>query len=187
MRAAPKKLALVGLRCCGKSTVGRMLAERMRLRFVDLDVLLAERWSRELGLQPTAAGDLLAAHGIETFREREAAILQEYGIAPTDGLVMATGGGCVENPSNRKLLIEHTTCIWLRADPELLAARQAEDSTPRPALTDEEDPALEMRSLAVRREPLFSAVADIVVECGELDPEQLTAEVARRLESAEGS
>ena len=51
----------------------------------------------------------------------------------------------------------------------------------------QEDPALEMRSLAVRREPLFSAVADIVVECGELDPEQLTAEVARRLESAEGS
>jgi shikimate kinase len=158
MIPGPAIVCLVGLRCAGKSSVGRALAALLDWPFEDLDLVLARRWAQAEGLaQPPAPGELLARVGLQTFRALEGEALAEL-CRREPPLVIATGGGCVETPGNRVLLGAART-FWLDGPVEVLVARLAADPTPRPSLTGA-DPADEVRILADRRAPLYGSVAE---------------------------
>lgn len=176
-------LALVGLRCSGKTTVGRLLAERQGVPFVDLDDALLQlaRLDPELAVHP-GAGALLLAVGEPRFRELELAALERV-LADEAACVLATGGGVVETERARELLRQHALCVRLHAAPRTLAARLRADPTRRPSLTGA-DPADELVELAARRDPLYAALAPWGLDTGSFPPQELAAQLQSGLDPA---
>ena len=174
-----RPLALVGMRCSGKSTVAVQLAARLERTVVDLDdevVALARREGRAEGIE--TAGDLLAAAGQPAFRDlEERAFASVLSRADAGRLVIATGGGVVERPGNRDRLAAAIT-VWLDAPVEVLAARMRADSTPRPALgAGESDPVAELAGILERRRGAYEQVADHRISAGTASVGALVVEI----------
>jgi shikimate kinase len=151
-------LALVGTRGSGKTTVGRILAERLVRPFLDADVELEEKLGRSIAA-------LFAAEGEPVFRDWEERVLAELTIAHPDA-ILATGGGVVLSEANRETLRRFGCVIWLRTDPVDAAARIEADHrglTQRPALTPAGTLA-ELAGVLAARTHLYHAVADAVVD-----------------------
>jgi shikimate kinase len=179
---AKRSLALIGMRGSGKSSVGARVAERLGRPFVDLDLALAALAEREgESGEPASAGDLLARLGEARFRELEARALREL-LEPAPCLVLATGGGVVLREDNRALLGRSSLCVWLRAEPALLAARIAADPQARPALLGT-DPLSELTEILERRTPLYEELADRQVEVAGKELDAVAREVARLVEA----
>lgn len=168
-------LALVGPRCSGKTTVGRALAARLGVPFVDLDDELVALAARE-GHACASAGELLAAVGEPRFRDLEARALAAA-LAAGETAVLATGGGCVERAESRALLRERARAVLLDEDPAVLVRRLRADPTPRPAL-EGRDAAAELPAVAARRRPLYLEVARAVVACEGRGADALARELA---------
>ncbi len=155
-------LVLVGLRCAGKTSVGRAVAALADVPFVDLDDALLAR-AREGDLPDAAsAGDVLRRLGEPRFRDLESACLAAELARPAPR-VLAAGGGVAERPANRERLAAGAFVLWLRADAATLRRRLAHDATDRPPLTGA-DPAAELPALAARRDPLHAALADAILD-----------------------
>ena len=146
---------LVGMMGAGKTTVGRTLARRLKLRFVDSDHEIAARCGVKIPV-------IFEIEGEAGFRAREAQTLAE--LARLEDIVLATGGGVVLADENRRLLAEHGTVVYLRATPEHLYERVRHDKN-RPLLATA-DPLARLRELFRERDPLYRAVADLVVDTG---------------------
>ncbi|MDP6408981.1 MAG: shikimate kinase [Planctomycetota bacterium] len=171
-------VALIGLRCAGKTSVGRRLAELTGRPFVDLDREIECEWERRTA-EALHAGELLARLGEGAFRDLEEVALRsvfERGDAP----VLAAGGGTLERAACRALL-GRCRCVWLRADPAVLAARLVADATPRPAL-GAGSAAEELGDLAKQRARWFVELAWLVVESGEAEVEALAREILDALD-----
>jgi shikimate kinase len=174
--ARKQVVALVGLRCSGKSSIGRELARLRKLSFVDLDDEVAFLAGTE---SARGAGAVIEELGLGAFRRLEARALERVLSSGEPG-VLATGGGVVEDAVNRQWLALHTRCVWLRAETELLRARLRADPTPRPSLTGA-DPSLELDVLARRREPLYAEVAELTLDVGDAAPRALALRLAALL------
>ncbi len=168
-----QRIFLVGLMGAGKTTVGRALAQRTGLRFVDSDHEIERR-------SAMSVKELFATEGEEGFRDREQQVIEELTLQ--DGLVLATGGGAVLREANRRALHERGTVVYLRAAPEELAHRMRNDRS-RPLLQGR-DPRARLRELLRQREPLYRDVAHFVIETGRPSPALLTQLVLTQLELA---
>jgi shikimate kinase len=146
-------LVLVGLMGAGKTTVGRLCAERLARPFVDTDELV------EAATGATVA-DIFAAEGESGFRARERVAVADACAAP-DPLVIACGGGAVLDAVNRATLKRSGRVVWLRASPAALAERVGADPR-RPLLSDGPVPTLER--LAETRAAAYEDVADVAVD-----------------------
>ena len=173
-----RTVALVGLRCSGKSSVGRRLATLLALPFVDLDDRTAARGRAE-GASALGAGELLEAVGLEAFRRIEAEALDEVLDGVRDGgtpCVLATGGGVVETAHCRARLAREAKVAWLSVDPTELGRRLRADPTFRPSLTGA-DPADELAVLLKRRDPLFREVTTWKLDCEGRGIDDLAADI----------
>lgn len=154
-------IALVGLPGGGKSTVGRQLAKRIKARFIDSDVVLEERIGMPIRL-------FFEQHGEALFRDHEEAVIDELTSQAAAGtgspLVIATGGGVVLRPANRRHLKERATVIYLRSTPEELFRRLRHD-TQRPLL-QVKDPMAKLRELYEQRHPLYEETAHHCIDTG---------------------
>jgi shikimate kinase len=148
-------LYLVGMMGAGKTTVGRMLARRLKLRFVDSDHEIEAR----CGVKITVIFEIEGEAG---FRAREAQAIAE--LVRLDGIVLATGGGVVLAAENRRLLAERGTVVYLRATPEHLYERVRQDRN-RPLLANG-NPLARLRELYRERDPLYRSIADLIVDTG---------------------
>lgn len=170
--------ALIGLRCSGKTSVGRELARQLGAPFVDLDEALVAD-ARAQGRGESVAGALLAAAGEPAFRELEARTL--FGaLASRSACVLATGGGVVELEANRRVLAERAHCIWLRAPLAVLAQRLRRDALPRPALGGG-DAADELAEQERRRDPHYAALAALELDTSSADPAGCVRRLRERL------
>ena len=111
LEAQTKNIVLVGMPGCGKSSVGRALADMSGREFVDADEALSKRFGMR-------AEDMINLHGEEYFRQRETEVLAELGKASS--LIIATGGGCVTREENYRLLHQNGNIFWLRRELSLL-------------------------------------------------------------------
>jgi len=146
-------LFLVGLPGAGKSTLGRSLARRLGMPFVDADTEL----ERRLGVTiPT----IFEIEGEAAFRDREEASLAE--LVVRTGIVLATGGGAVIRPANRERLKANGTVVYLHAEPATLRERTRK-SHHRPLLNTA-DPFARLMELYAQRDQLYREVADVVLE-----------------------
>jgi shikimate kinase len=148
-----RNIYLVGLMGAGKTTVGRQLARRLGRRFFDSDHEIVERTGV---LIPT----IFEIEGEEGFRRRESQTIAE--LSGVDNIVLATGGGAVLNPENRRILHETGWCVYLNVPPVLLYERTKHDRN-RPLL-QVENPLAKLEELYAARDPLYREAAHFVVE-----------------------
>lgn len=123
-------VVLIGYRGCGKTTVGRLLAERLEHAFVDTDAMIVERASRTIAA-------IFAEQGEDVFRDMEADAIADA--SARSDIVLSAGGGAVLRDDNVRRLRACGTVFWLTADAETLWSRIQSDATSaanRPALTD---------------------------------------------------
>ena len=165
-----RHIVLVGPMGAGKSHLGRLLAARMGLAFVDLDAAIEAAAGQSINA-------LFATEGEAGFREREARALADVlGGSPA---VIATGGGAVLAEANRTAMREHGRVVYLSVDPATQLARVS-GSTTRPLL-QATDPAARLAALQAIREPLYREVADLVFDTTPLSPEAASDALAARL------
>lgn len=146
-------LALVGMPGSGKSTVGRQLARKLGVGFVDCDQVIEMR----IGC---AIKEFFASQGEAAFRDIEAQVIDD--MTRTACGVLATGGGAVLRESNRQLLRERTQVIYLRVQPDEIYRRLRHDSQ-RPLL-QVDNPKLKIKQLFEERDPHYQAAAHFVIE-----------------------
>ena len=152
-------ISLVGFNAAGKSSLARRLALLTDRRAIDLDPLVEERAGRSLP-------EIFTEQGPDSFRELELAALRELpAVAP---LVIATGGGTVEQPDSVALLRERSLVIWIDAPWPVLRRRLApapgEEASPLWRHLGEET----LLALYARRRPLYAAAARVRLETGQL-------------------
>lgn len=147
----------MGLPGGGKSTVGRQLARRLGVRFLDSDAVLEQRIGMPIR-------QFFEQSGEAAFRDQEEAVLDELTRAPADSLILATGGGALLRPLNRERLRERTTVVYLRSTPDELFRRLRHD-TQRPLL-QVADPLAKLRELHEQRHPLYEQTAHYCVDTG---------------------
>jgi shikimate kinase len=146
-----KSIVLVGLMGVGKSTVGRRLAKKLKMKFVDAD----EEIERAAGMK---IAEIFDRHGEGQFRDGERRVIARLVAGPPR--VIATGGGAFINEETRRLILERCIAVWLDAEIEILAARVSRGRD-RPLLRGQ-DPLAVLASLAERRNPIY-AEAHLIV------------------------
>ncbi|HEX9398242.1 MAG TPA: shikimate kinase [Burkholderiales bacterium] len=155
MERTGNNIYLVGMMGAGKTTVGRLLARRLALRFLDSDQEIESRCGVKIPL-------IFEIEGEAGFRAREAQVLAE--LTALEGVVLGTGGGVVLSEESRRRLAEHGTVVYLRARPEDLYERVRHDRN-RPLLAGG-DPLGKLRALYAERDPLYRSIADLTVDTG---------------------
>lgn len=170
-RGGVRRIVLTGFMGSGKSTVGPMVAERLGWRFVDADDVIVA----ETGM---AIADFFTRHGEAAFREREQETIAR--LAEEDALVLALGGGAIEDVGTRELLLhgEGTLLVHLEVSLETARARCGGTEHTRPVLKDE----VRLAARFEKRLPLYrEAHTTVVVD--ELTPEGVAEAVLKRIES----
>lgn len=156
----------------GKTTVGRMLAKRLRLEFVDADHEIEARTGVPI---PT----IFEIEGEPGFRKRESQVIDDLTQQPA--LVLATGGGAVMDPVNRQHLRERGKVVYLFAAPEVLYERTRTDRS-RPLL-QVDDRLAKLQQLYALRDPLYREVAHHVIEVGQTQAAQVVRRILQALEA----
>jgi shikimate kinase len=146
-----RSIVLVGMMGAGKSSIGRRVATRLAIPFVDADAEI------ELAADMTIA-EIFAVHGEPYFRAGEARVIAR--LLERGPQVLATGGGAFMNPQTRAALEEKAVSVWLKADLEVLT-RRLRRRTDRPLLKTE-DPVATLTNLLQLRDPIY-ATADVTV------------------------
>ncbi len=164
-----RALVLVGLMGAGKTSVGRRLAEKLEIPFVDADHEI------ELAAGKTIP-EIFADHGEDYFREGERRVITR--LLENGKQVLATGGGAFMNAETREKIKDHGLSLWLKADLEVLLKRVAKRND-RPLL-QKEDPAIVMKRLIDLRYPVY-AQSDITVESRDVQHGQMVNDVIKAL------
>lgn len=164
-----RPVALVGLSGCGKSTLARLLARALSWPWYDTDAAIA-------AAAGMSVADLFQTYGEVEFRLRETAALAE---ALHEAQVIATGGGIILQPENRRMLREQATVIWLDAADTTILTRLAADAEQRPLLRG--DAAARLAELRALRTPLYAEVADLIIATDGKTPLELVQQVIAAL------
>jgi shikimate kinase len=167
----PKTVVLVGMMGVGKTTVGRRLAAKLAVPFVDADVEIE-----------AAAGctieEIFARHGEAAFRDGERRVIARLLAGPV--CVIAAGGGAFNDEQTRASIRAHGISVWLRADLDLIMRRVGKRSN-RPLLKTA-DPRGTVERLMAERGPIY-AQADVAVDCIDGPPDATAARVIAALET----
>ncbi len=172
LRRLPVNLYLIGYRCTGKTSVGRLLAEALAWTFVDMDHELVT----EAGIP---IEEMVDSRGWKYFREREAQLLERLSLATKQ--VISTGGGVVTVPENIATMRGSGKVVWLHASPATIAARMEADRTTagqRPPLHGN-DSVVEIEEVLAERLPLYDEAMHLQVETDDLSVKEVTESILR--------
>jgi shikimate kinase len=164
-----RSIVLVGLMGAGKSTIGRRLAQKLNLAFVDADAEIEQAAGKSVQ-------DIFRDHGEASFREGERRVIAR--LLESGPQVLATGGGAFMNEETRNNISRLGIAVWLKADIELLMKRvRRRDNRP---LLKADNPEEVMQTLIEQRYPVYSR-ADIIVESRDVPHSSIVSDVIRAL------
>jgi shikimate kinase len=164
-----RNLVLVGMMAAGKTTVGRILAERLGRPYVDTDALVEAETGKQVH-------ELFAASGERAFREVEAEVTRR--VSSLKGQVISIGGGAVTVPANVTNLRSTGDLVYLRADPATLAERLDDtDPATRPLLAGADDVVDRLTEILDRREAAYERAAAHAVDTAAKSPEEIADDI----------
>lgn len=164
------RVILVGMMGSGKTTIGRLLSEATGWPYIDNDELVR----RQSG---STAREVLAEGGEDRLREVESAALA-LGLELPPPVIVGVAAGTVLDPENRALMDAAGVVAWLRANTETLV-RRAGDAAHRPFI--DRGGAGWMAEAAAEREPLYAAIADVIVDTGASTPDESVHQIRSHL------
>ena len=164
---------LIGPMGAGKSTIGRLLAADLSMRFIDTDRVIEERTGADIPW-------IFDMEGEEGFRARESTVLAD--LVEAEPAVIATGGGIVTREGNCQLMRTTGTVVYLTASIDQLVERTARDKK-RPLL-QVDNPREKIIELLVQRDALYRAVADQIINTDRYSPKAAVAEIASLVSNA---
>jgi shikimate kinase len=167
----PRRIFLVGLMGAGKSTIGKYLAQQLKLRFADTDTEIEERTGADIPW-------IFDVEGEPGFRDREQQVVEEMTL--WDDIVLATGGGVVMRPENRQALAARGFVIYLHATVDEQVRRTRRDQ--RRPLLQTGNPEAVLRSLMAIRDPLYREIADHIIETDGCSPRTVAQRLVRELQ-----
>ncbi len=173
MLTPTSNIFLVGLMGSGKTTIGRALARKLNMRFVDADHEIEARTGASIPL-------IFGIEGEASFRQREADVIRD--LTAQQGIVLATGGGAVLNEQSRQYLHQRGTVVYLRASVNSILQRTSHDRS-RPLLQTA-DPRARIEELSKQRAPLYQEVAHITVETGRPNVQSVVQNILAQLEQS---
>jgi len=169
------RIALLGLRGAGKSTLGARLARERNVPFIELDREVEQEAGAKLG-------EVFAMYGQDAFRRFERRALERV-LAQNERAVIATGGSLVTDPANFQLVREHCFCVWLKASPEEHMNRVIAQGDMRPfegKMRGRSTALDEIRQLLADRDPLY-ARADLTIDTSGKSPKESLQEMRKAL------
>jgi len=166
-----RSVVLVGMMGAGKSSIGRRLAGRLNVPFIDADAEIEKAAGMSIP-------DIFARHGEADFRNGEARVIAR--LLEGGPQVLATGGGAVMNPDTRATIKVKGVSVWLAADLDVLLRRINKRRHERPLLQSAGDPAETLRALLAAREPVY-AQADLTVQSREAPHDVIVSEIVAAL------
>jgi shikimate kinase len=167
-------IVLIGYRGTGKSTVGRILAAKLRRDLVSTDQEIARRTGRTIP-------EIVAHHGWEYFRDLESDVCKE--LAGRDNLVIDTGGGAILRQQNVAMLKQNGVCFWLMASVKTITHRISGD-TQRPSLTGTKSFVDEIQDVLAARMPSYEAAADHKLVTDDRSVSELVEDIVQLLQPA---
>lgn len=156
---------IMGFMGTGKTTVGRLLADKMNRQFVDLDQEIEKREDKKIA-------EIFDDNGEQYFRELETVLLMEF--AQADNMVVATGGGSIANHTNLEIVQKNGQLVALMASPEEILKRTSVNSD-RPLL-NVENPEDTIKRLLFERAPFYMK-ANHIVETTEMTPDEVVSQI----------
>lgn len=172
-------IVLIGYRGTGKTTIGKVLAERLGMRYVGLDAQIVARAGRSIP-------QIVQEGGWDRFREIEAEVVRT--VSALDGCVLDTGGGVILRDENVSNLRRNGLVVLLEAAVEDIVERMGSD-TQRPSLTGRKSFVEEVEEVLAERRPRYEAAAEHVIDTSALTEEQVVEQIAaifRRAEAGQG-
>jgi len=171
-----KNIVLTGFRATGKTSVGRMLAQKLHYTFIDADLLLCERLGAPIA-------DIVARHGWAFFRQAERQLLME--VPEMEQTVLATGGGAIEHQEEWLQIRNCCYVVWLDADVATVRQRMSNDpnsAEQRPSLTGRSVHD-EIEELLLRRTPLYAAGSDLRLDTRGKAPTALVESIVEQMQT----
>lgn len=165
------RIFLVGPMGAGKSTIGKYLAQHLKLRFADTDTEIEARTGADIPW-------IFDVEGEAGFREREVQVVEE--MTTWDDIVLATGGGVVMRPENRQALGARGYVVYLHATVEEQVRRTRRDR--RRPLLQKGDPEQVLRALMAVRDPLYREIADYTIDTDGCSPRTVAQRLVRDLQ-----
>jgi shikimate kinase len=176
-----KSLVLIGMKSCGKTTIGKILARRLELTFTDMDAEIERLHAQQKG-ERLRFREIFARYGKDYFRDLETSALRNLDESKLDHpCVLATGGGLPLAEANRPLLKKLGTIVFLDATPEVLLARILPRGIPA-FFPYPDDPARSLTELLAVRRPIYQSLAQISVVCQSEPPESVADRIIVQLE-----
>lgn len=169
----PRRVLLIGMMGAGKSTTGRLLADRLGWPYLDSDDEIERQTGRTVP-------EIWKADGEPAFRTEESRVLAEA-CAIEHPSVISVAGGAVLDPANQSLIRRSGLVIWLRAEVVTLAGRVGSGAG-RPLL--EEGPAAALARLSEARAPIYASLADVVFDVDRVAPPKVVDQIVEALQCA---
>jgi len=170
----PGSFFLVGPMGAGKSTIGRQLARVLNIQFIDSDREIEARTGVDIPL-------IFELEGESGFRKREQEVIDE--LSTRSGIVLATGGGAVLDPLNRRNLSSRGNVVYLQTSVNQQLQRTARDRN-RPLLQTD-NPRKKLEQLLAERDPLYREIADIVIETDGCKVRDVVQKISRFVEESQ--
>ena len=168
------KIFLIGYRCTGKTTIGRILADRLNHNFLDMDQMIEQQAASTIS-------NIVDSYGWDYFRQMEKKLL--FNIVTKNDVVVSTGGGIVIDPENLIFLNKNGYAIWLDADIQTILSRLNSDPlthSSRPSLTLKNLKEETKELLEIRR-PLYKKAAHFTIQTDFYTPQEIVTIIERRL------
>ncbi|MBD3611750.1 MAG: shikimate kinase AroK [Hydrogenovibrio crunogenus] len=165
-----ESIFLVGPMGAGKSTVGRFLADKLHYQFLDSDQVIEDKTGATIPM-------IFDIEGESGFRAREKAAIDD--LTQQSEIVLATGGGAILNPENRKNLRSRGFVVYLKSSVDSLVQRTRHDRN-RPLLQTE-NPEQVLRKLIEERGPLYEEVADLVIQTEQVSVHRVVKQILDKL------
>jgi len=168
-------IALIGFMGVGKTAVGKVLAEKLGMSFIELDLLIEQKAGKSIP-------EIFQQNGEAAFRELEMRVTEE--VANKKKAVIACGGGLVLNKINIERLRKSARMVYLTASPGAILKRVANEEGQRPLL-EVGNPTLAIREMLSFRKPFYERAADIKIDTSKLDINAVSKQIISKLKDDE--